>query len=90
MLLELPSMQELRNDPSHAEIAALAEQIYIASGRKPGQDVENWLTAEAFLKAGVQPETPPQAVQSPSPGKSPELRKKKSGQKSIALSVASS
>jgi hypothetical protein len=37
-------------NPSHAEIAALAEAIFVKSGRIPGRDVENWLAAEAQLK----------------------------------------
>jgi hypothetical protein len=36
--------------PSHEEIAALAETIFVKSGRIPGRDVENWLAAEAQLK----------------------------------------
>jgi len=36
--------------PSHSEIAALAEKIYLQSGCIPGRDVENWLLAEAKLK----------------------------------------
>jgi len=40
-----------RNEsPSHTEIAALAEKIYLESGCMPGRDVENWLLAEAELK----------------------------------------
>ena len=37
--------------PSHAEIAARAEQIYVESGRVAGRDLENWVQAEKELKA---------------------------------------
>ena len=36
--------------PSHAEIAARAEQIYVESGRVAGRDLENWVQAEKELK----------------------------------------
>jgi hypothetical protein len=47
-----PSMENRSTPvtPSHAEIAALAETIFVKSGRIPGRDVENWLAAEAQLK----------------------------------------
>lgn len=38
------------NSPSHAEIAARAEQIYIESGCVAGRDLENWIQAENELK----------------------------------------
>ncbi len=40
--------------PSHSEIAALAQKIYRESGCVSGRDVENWLLAEAQLKARKQ------------------------------------
>jgi hypothetical protein len=39
-----------KENPSHLEIAILAEKIYRDSGCIPGRDVENWLLAEADLK----------------------------------------
>jgi hypothetical protein len=36
--------------PSHSEIAARAEQIYVESGRVAGRDLENWVQAENELK----------------------------------------
>jgi hypothetical protein len=35
--------------PSHAEIAARAQQLYQQSGCLPGHDVDNWLQAEYEL-----------------------------------------
>jgi hypothetical protein len=52
-------MENQHSQPSHAEIAALAEEIYIASGRAPNRDVENWLAAEAQLKRKVFLDVPP-------------------------------
>ena len=40
--------------PSHAEIAARAEQIYVESGRVAGRDLENWVQAENELKRRVE------------------------------------
>ena len=37
--------------PSHSEIAARAYALFEQSGRIPGQDMENWLKAEAQLMA---------------------------------------
>jgi hypothetical protein len=36
--------------PSHADIAARAEEIYRQSGSIPGRDLENWVRAENELK----------------------------------------
>lgn len=36
--------------PTHEQIAVRARLIWEAKGRKPGQDKENWLEAEAQLK----------------------------------------
>nr|WP_283950763.1 DUF2934 domain-containing protein [Pedosphaera parvula] len=33
------------------EIAIRAQEIYVNTGMQPGRDVENWLEAEAQLKA---------------------------------------
>jgi hypothetical protein len=38
--------------PSSDEIAKRAFEIWEASGRPPGRDVENWLQAEAELRGG--------------------------------------
>ena len=35
--------------PTHEEIAKRAFELFEQSGRKPGRDMENWLTAEAQL-----------------------------------------
>ncbi len=35
--------------PSQEEIAKRAYELFEQSGRKPGRDLENWLTAEAQL-----------------------------------------
>ena len=35
--------------PTHEEIAARAQEIYLESGRKPGHDLDNWLQAEYEL-----------------------------------------
>ncbi len=43
------------NRPSHEEIAQRARSIYEANGCKPGQDLENWLAAEAELMATRKP-----------------------------------
>jgi hypothetical protein len=37
------------NQPTHEQIAKLACQLYIESGRKEGRDAENWLQAEKVL-----------------------------------------
>lgn len=36
--------------PTHEQIARRAHEIWIRNGRKPGQDRQNWLEAEAQLK----------------------------------------
>ena len=36
--------------PTHDEIARRAYELFEKSGRIPGRDVENWLTAEQQLK----------------------------------------
>jgi hypothetical protein len=35
--------------PTHEQIASLACQLYIESGRQEGRDAENWLRAEQIL-----------------------------------------
>jgi hypothetical protein len=40
--------------PSHAEIAARAEQIYVESGSVAGRDLENWVQAEKELKGRME------------------------------------
>jgi hypothetical protein len=52
----------MRDEAQHniippAEIAVLAEQIYLASGCLPGRDLENWLAADAQLRR-KEPATP--------------------------------
>ena len=37
-------------DPTEAEIQQAAYYIWLASGRLPGRDVENWLAAKEYLK----------------------------------------
>jgi len=39
------------SEPTQEEIAIRAQEIYIQKGRQDGRDVENWLEAEAQLKA---------------------------------------
>ena len=39
------------SEPTQEEIAIRAQEIYIKKGRQDGQDMENWLEAEAQLKA---------------------------------------
>ena len=41
--------QQGLRQPTHAEIAERAYQIYVASGRKSGHDEDNWLQAEYEL-----------------------------------------
>jgi len=36
---------------THEQITARAFQIYVRNGRKEGRDTENWLEAEAELRA---------------------------------------
>jgi hypothetical protein len=36
--------------PTHAEVAERAKTIWIAGGRKPGCDEQNWLAAERQLR----------------------------------------
>lgn len=38
------------HEPSQEEIQARAFEIYLAEGRKPGSDLENWLRAEKELR----------------------------------------
>jgi hypothetical protein len=38
------------DSPSHADIAARAEQIYRESGSVEGRDLKNWVQAENELK----------------------------------------
>jgi hypothetical protein len=46
------SMEQTDQGPTHTEIAALAEKIYLESGSITGQDEQNWLKAEAQLRQG--------------------------------------
>lgn len=46
-----PSKQPAAYVPTQEEIAARARQIFLSKGSQPGRDVENWLEAEAQLKA---------------------------------------
>jgi Protein of unknown function (DUF2934) len=39
-----------QSHPTHEEIASLACQLYIQSGRQEGRDAENWLQAEQILR----------------------------------------
>jgi len=51
--------------PTHEEIAKRAYELFEQSGRKPGRDMENWLTAEAqLLKAPNVQARPSNAVKS--------------------------
>lgn len=49
------------SEPTQEEIAIRAQEIFIRKGRRHGQDLENWLEAEAELKAerraGTKPRT---------------------------------
>jgi hypothetical protein len=38
------------SSPTHEQIANLACQLYIESGRQEGRDAENWLRAERILR----------------------------------------
>jgi hypothetical protein len=38
------------SQPTHEQIATLARQLYIQSGRQEGRDAENWLRAEQLLR----------------------------------------
>ena len=45
-----------RNRPSHDEIARLAYYFYQTRGRRDGQDVDDWLSAEQELTCHYGPE----------------------------------
>src|SRR5438874_1171633 len=59
MAKTLPQDNKPQTRPTHEQIAKRASEIFEESGRKPGQDMENWLAAEAELmkthKAQTQP-----------------------------------
>jgi hypothetical protein len=38
------------SQPTHEEIARLARELFIQSGRQEGQDAENWFKAERTLR----------------------------------------
>jgi hypothetical protein len=44
----------MKSAPSHEEISKRAYDLYVARGRAPGHDVEDWLQAERELCAGRQ------------------------------------
>lgn len=69
-------IQPRKDKPSHAEIAALAEKIYLDSGCVPGRDEQNWLLAEAQLKQGQVRHAARSAELLPSAGNSTESRSK--------------
>jgi hypothetical protein len=62
------------------EIAAVAYQIYVNSGRIEGRDEQNWLEAERIVLSRKRDRTPPAEMQSQPSGK-PARRtsKKKTG-----------
>ena len=39
----------MKEHPTHEQITARAREIYVASGRLPGHDLDNWLQAEYEL-----------------------------------------
>lgn len=47
-----PSAIAQQASPTYESIAARAYEIWVASGRQPGHDKENWLQAERELRAG--------------------------------------
>jgi len=89
--------EQLHKSPEHSEIEALAEQIYISSGRGPGRDLENWLMAEAQLKERRQPSVatvrkenhlsaPTRKPQEP---RTPEPRKKNGSKNGVSAAASS-
>ncbi|MGH7814192.1 MAG: DUF2934 domain-containing protein [Candidatus Binataceae bacterium] len=40
-------------EPAEDEIRTRAHEIYLARNGEPGNEVDDWLTAEAELKAGL-------------------------------------
>jgi hypothetical protein len=46
-----PNSQEISSQPSHEEIAILAYYLYLDRGAADGQDLTDWLEAEAQLVA---------------------------------------
>jgi hypothetical protein len=59
-------MEQRDQRPTHTEIAALAEKIYLESGCISGQDEQNWLKAEAQLRqANAKPNNETAAARPP-------------------------
>ena len=59
-------MEKTDHRPRHAEIAALAEKLYLESGSLPGRDEQNWLNAEAqLLQAKAKTNNEPIGVRQP-------------------------
>lgn len=48
--------ESLPNDPSHAEVARRAHQIWMDGGCQPNCEYQNWLEAETQLRAERQME----------------------------------
>ncbi len=47
-------MQNTQNHVDHNAIATRAYELYVARGREPGHDEEDWLRAEAELRQTTQ------------------------------------
>ena len=56
----MPSEEEVRE-----QVARRAYELYLARGREPGHDVEDWLQAEAEITAGGGPENVPTLAMGP-------------------------
>ena len=59
LILIMAKQFDQKEHPTHEEIARRAYTIFEQGGRVPGQDIENWLKAEAQLMADrkAKPET---------------------------------
>ena len=60
------TMETPTQKPTHEEIARRAYALFEKSGRVAGRDMQNWLEAEAQLKAAQPQSAQPQSVQSQS------------------------
>ena len=61
----MSKMMKNYNEPTHEEIAALAQRFYEAEGRPNGKAMEHWLRAEAQLVSERKEKAMPQKPSAP-------------------------
>jgi len=50
---QTPISKTMTKDQLNAEIKKKAQELYEKRGRRPGNDLENWLEAERIVKASL-------------------------------------